>query len=180
MRPLLSLALALTALGIATGCESGTYRDITVTVPDSVTSRFTKDAPGVLVIPEVSLGGGTYALCGQAEPQPLQFAFDTLFSCRPDKGDRDVLVEAWVDEAPAGWTPEEICGASRSDHGLAYEGEREVESMESGDTGARSGIPTLALAVAPEESWAYGAVQATWKGDASPCGGTLRAELTVR
>jgi hypothetical protein len=180
MRPILTLSLALAALGLTTGCESGTYRDITVTVPSSVTSRFTEEAPGVLVIPEVSGRGGTYALCGQEEPEPLQFAFDSLFSCRPEKGERDVLVEAWVDEAPAGWTAEEICGALRTDRGLAYDGDREAEPTDSGDTGVQGTDPVLELAETPEEGWAYGAVEATWKGDASPCGGTLRAELAVR
>lgn len=180
MRSVLSLSLALTALSLATGCESGTYRDITVTLPSSVTSRFSEEAPGVLVVPEVSQGGGTYALCGQAEPEPLQFAYDSIFSCRPEKGERDVLVEAWVDEAPAGWTAEEICGASRTDYGLSYEGDREAEPLDSGDTGAQPAVPQLELAASPADGWAYGAVQAEWKGDASPCGGTLRAELTVR
>lgn len=166
MRHVLPLAAALTLLWTSTGCESGTYRDLTVTVPSAVAATFTAEAPGVLVVPEV--GGAAFALCGQEVSDPLNFAFDTLYSCRPDKGERDVLVEAWIDEAPTGWTAAEICGASVTDRGLVYAGDR------------TDPVPTLELASTPAASWAYGSTQATWKGDSSPCGGTLRTQIDLQ
>lgn len=161
-------------LALTTGCESGTYRQLEVTLPDAVTAAHDAEAPGVLVS-DLWPGVPLRALCGQAEPKALIFGRDDLFSCMPDAAEQTVRV--WVDPAPRGWNREELCSAPSGELGLTYGGERTVGST--GDTGLSPRAPVLELAEGPEAGWAQGRTVGTWRRDGSPCGGRLEVEVAV-
>jgi hypothetical protein len=162
-------------------CESGTYRSLTVELPEAVTSAHDEARPGVLVS-DLWPGRALHALCGQREGKALTFAEDELFSCMPD--DTKQLVRVWVEPAPTGWTAEELCAAAPGDRlGLVYGGERTVvDTSDTSDTGLaeqEGRAPELVLAEAPEPGWSQGSAMGEWSRDGSPCGGRIEVSVTV-
>ncbi|MBL8940549.1 MAG: hypothetical protein JNM69_38755 [Archangium sp.] len=145
------------------GCESGTAVVLDVTVPGSVGSSFSEGARGVLVT-TTSLGTlGSVVLCGQALPSPLVLSQDLGFGCLGSRDGKSETVSAWVEPMPAGWSGAP-CSTSRQFY----------DSL--GLSGVDGGSP---FAGTPQATWAQATQSATWKRDLSPCGGNLKAALTL-
>lgn len=159
----LGVRASLLVLGVfvLSACESGLSRGVKVTVPGEVASRFTPQAPGVVV---AELGGDVspfVTLCGQALPQPLELVADLGFGCLRELGDAGPeSVRVWVQPVSP-------------DAGFACSEKREYYSR--GPTVVDGGV----LAPTPEASWSQGTATGTWRRDGSPCGGVMNAALTL-
>ena len=148
---------------VLVGCESGTAVVLDVTVPTSVSSAFSEGARGVLVTTTPMGTFGSVVLCGQALPSPLVLSQDFGFGCLGSRNGRSETVSAWVEPMPAGWSAAP-CSVSREFYG---------------SLGTSSADGGSAFAAAPQASWAQATQGSTWMRDLSPCGGNLKAALTL-
>lgn len=159
MKHISVLLLAVAGLG----CESGTTRSIELTVPSSVSGAFTEAARGVVLFQPMGEPAAYAVLCGQTLPNPLVLSQDLGFGCLGTRVGMAESLRAWVQPMPQGWS-EQPCSTSKS----FYEPIGSVTR----DGGA-------GFAANPEASWAQASGTANWKRDLSPCGGILKASLTL-
>lgn len=145
---------------LGAGCESGNDRVFNVMVPVSTT--FSETLRGVVVIDVDGQQFSTVVLCGQMLPTPLVISQDLGFGCIGSREGTTEAVGAWVQPMPMGWVGLP-CSASRQFY---------VLSLPQADGGTD-------LARMPQTSWAQGAVDAPWKRNGSPCGGILKASVTL-
>lgn len=155
----LGVVLAVLVLG----CESGTSRSVDLTVPSSVSGAFTEAARGVVLFQPMGEASAYVVLCGQTLPDPLVLSQDLGFGCLGTRVGMAESLRAWVQPMPQGWS-DLPCSPSKS----FYEPIGSVTR----DGGA-------GFAANPEATWAQASGTANWKRDFSPCGGLLKASLTL-
>jgi len=152
---LLSLVMA--------GCESGTAVVLDVTVPSSVSGPFSEGQRGVLVTTTPLGTSGSVVFCGRTLPSPLVLSQDLGLGCLGSREGTSETIRAWVEPMPAGWS-----GAPCSESRQFYRA-LGVANADGGPAFART----------PQATWAQATQTATWKRDGSPCGGNLKAALTL-
>jgi hypothetical protein len=168
MRSLAFLSLVL----VVTACESGTSRSVKLTVPASVATSFSAEAPGLVVADLGSRVEPYVALCGQTPKNPVYLSQDRGFGCIGSLDGMSETVRVWVQPLPAGWDPVAACAQASSQR--SFYSEFQLVTPDGGvelDGGA--------LAMAPEATWLQGTNEAKWRRDGSPCGGVINFEVTL-
>jgi hypothetical protein len=166
MRSLLLSSLVL----FVSACESGTSRAVKVTLPASVATSFTAEAPGLIVADLGSRAEPYVALCGQTPKNPIHLSQDRGFGCLGSLNGMNETVRVWVQPLPAGFSAAAAC-AQASQQREFYD----QLTLVTPDGGIDGG----ALATAPEASWPQGTDESTWRRDVSPCGGVITFEVTL-
>lgn len=165
-RALLLLCLPWVLLG----CHSGTTRLVDVTVPDEVAQAYTEAAPGLMVAELGGLRAWYVALCGQTFEAPLILSYDINYSCMGEEPGTEVgdeePVRVWIEPLPAGWDAAALCASQEVPEFYRPQAEPQGEDVE-------------ALAEAAAPAWPQAEGIGTWRRDVTPCGGSLRVELTL-
>lgn len=99
---MLSRFLSLSLLLGLAACESGTARSLQVTVPADVASRFSAQAPGVVVSDLTGQASPWVVLCGQALENPLFLSYDEGFGCLDATVGAQEPVRVWIEPVDAG------------------------------------------------------------------------------
>lgn len=145
------------------GCESGTSEVVELTVPSSVSQTFSETARGLVVVERQGEALGYVVLCGQPLPEVLSLVFDRGFGCLGSQAGTTVSFTAWAQPLPVA-VSDLRCAAQREFY------EPIVSTFTDG------GMP---LRATPDSSWPRGTAAATWVRDFSPCGGLVKAKITL-
>lgn len=168
---------------VMAGCESGTARQVEVTVPSSVASTFSATAPGVVVTDLGADAGHSFTLlCGQTTQSKLVLEQDLGFGCLSKaKEGTSETVKVWVEPMPAGWDAASLC-SKRADRSFYEETSfAPVPDAGSSDGGVDGGTVENGegVAAAPDPAWVQASGSGTWGRDASPCGGQMNVKVTL-
>ncbi|MFT3840595.1 MAG: hypothetical protein QM723_26640 [Myxococcaceae bacterium] len=168
---------------VMAGCESGTARQVEVTVPSDIASTFSATAPGVVVTDLGADAGHSFTLlCGQTTQTQLTLEQDLGFGClSKTKEGTTESVKVWVEPMPTSWDAASLC-SKRTDRSFYQETSfAPVPDAGSTDGGVDGGTVDdgEGVAATPSSSWVQASGSGTWKRDGSPCGGLMNVKVTL-